>query len=153
MIIFNTDLCRRMKIKTAPLESILTRSEARNWGCEINGTSHVCLVSDGAKSAAICLYSNTNQIVNVIGLRILKMFRKMKECIKYTINYQGGKQWILKFIYSEKATKFCEISTNYLSYVNTASQIGGGFAKFCGLLRICELQKKNMKTAKGQTLS
>ena len=23
----------------------------------------------------------------------------------------------LKFIYSEKATKFCEISTNYLSYV------------------------------------
>ena len=24
---------------------------------------------------------------------------------------------MLKFIYSEKATKFCEISTNYLSYV------------------------------------
>ena len=23
----------------------------------------------------------------------------------------------IKFIYSEKATKFCEISTNYLSYV------------------------------------
>ena len=25
----------------------------------------------------------------------------------------------VKFIYSEKATKFCEISTNYLSYVVT----------------------------------
>ena len=24
---------------------------------------------------------------------------------------------LLKFIYSKKATKFCEISTNYLSYV------------------------------------
>ena len=46
----------------------------------------------------------------------------------------------IKFIYSEKATKFCEISTNYLSYVNTASWlIGGDFAKFCGLLRIYEL--------------
>ena len=49
---------------------------------------------------------------------------------------------ILKFIYSEKATKVCEISTNYLSYVCTASQIiGGDFAKFCGLLRIYELYK------------
>ena len=43
----------------------------------------------------------------------------------------------VKFIYSEKATKFCKISTNYLSYLCTASQIiGGDFAKFCGLLRI-----------------
>ena len=25
--------------------------------------------------------------------------------------------FVVKFIYSEKATKFCEISTNYLSYV------------------------------------
>ena len=27
------------------------------------------------------------------------------------------KFFLLKFIYSEKATKFCEISTNYLTYV------------------------------------
>ena len=48
--------------------------------------------------------------------------------------------FVVKFIYSEKATKFCKISTNYLSYVCTASQIiGGDFAKICGLLRICEL--------------
>ena len=44
---------------------------------------------------------------------------------------------LLKFIYSEKATKFCEISTVDLSYVNSNGQIyGGDFAKFCGLLRI-----------------
>ena len=37
----------------------------------------------------------------------------------------------LKFIYSEKATKLCEISTNYLSYICTASKIiGGDFANF-----------------------
>ena len=41
----------------------------------------------------------------------------------------------VKFIYSEEATNFCEISTVDLSCSN--SQIyGGDFAKFCGLLRI-----------------
>ena len=45
----------------------------------------------------------------------------------------------LKFIYSEKATKFCEISTEDLS-LRSASQIyGGDFAKFCGLLKLYEL--------------
>ena len=68
-------------------------------------------------------------------------------------------------MFSEKTTKFCEISTNYLtsSIVRTfwetlmicsscvcfskspnytASQIiGGDFAKFCGFLRIYELKK------------
>ena len=53
---------------------------------------------------------------------------------------------VLKFIYSEKATKFYEISTNYLSYIYTASQIiGGDFAKFCGLLRIYELYLKRLE--------
>ena len=47
---------------------------------------------------------------------------------------------IVKFIYSEKATKFSEISTVDLSYVSSASQIyGGDFARFGGLLRIYEL--------------
>ena len=43
--------------------------------------------------------------------------------------------WItqLKFIYSEKAAKFCEISTNNLD-----------FAKFFGLLRMYELYLKNI---------
>ena len=46
----------------------------------------------------------------------------------------------LKFICSEKATKFCEISNVDLSYVFSKVQIyGGNFAKFCGLLRIYEL--------------
>ena len=43
-------------------------------------------------------------------------------------------------MYSEKATKFCEISTVDLSYVLSNGQIDSGdFAKFCGLLRIYEL--------------
>ena len=48
--------------------------------------------------------------------------------------------FLIKFIYCEKATKFCEIYTNYIFVLCTASQIiGGDFAKFCGLLRIYEL--------------
>ena len=43
----------------------------------------------------------------------------------------------IKFIYSEKATKFCEISTLLLSDVVLVK--GGDFAKLCGLLRIHEL--------------
>ena len=46
----------------------------------------------------------------------------------------------VKFIYSEKATNFYEISTADLSHVSSNGQIyGGDFAKFCGLLRIYEL--------------
>ena len=40
----------------------------------------------------------------------------------------------LKFIYSEKATKICEISTNYLT--GMAVHNWWRFAKLCGLLRI-----------------
>ena len=52
-------------------------------------------------------------------------------------------QEMLKFIYPQKATKFCKIFTIDLSYVVTGprsnSQIyGGDFAKFCVLLRIYE---------------
>ena len=52
----------------------------------------------------------------------------------------------LKFIYSEKATKFCEISTVDLSYVVNGLIYGGDFAKFCGLLRIYKLYISNMNT-------
>ena len=48
----------------------------------------------------------------------------------------------IKFIYSEKATKFCEISTVDLSYVapiKSTVEILKKFAKFCGLLRVYEL--------------
>ena len=52
--------------------------------------------------------------------------------------------WI-KFIYSEKATKFCEISTNYLIGSTYKGQIiGRDFATFCGLLRIYELYPKKV---------
>ena len=40
----------------------------------------------------------------------------------------------LKFIYSEKATKFCEIFTLLLSYVVPVKSKVKIFAKFCGLL-------------------
>ena len=58
---------------------------------------------------------------------------------------------MVKFIYAEKATKFCEISTADhkilrnlhrrfdLHYIGQI--YGGDFAKFCGLLRIYELYK------------
>ena len=46
----------------------------------------------------------------------------------------------VKFIYSEKSTKFCEIFTLLLSYaVPVKSKLGEGFAKFCGVLRKYEL--------------
>ena len=46
----------------------------------------------------------------------------------------------LKVIYSEKATKFCKIATVDLTVTTYLGQIeGGGFAKFCDLLRIYEL--------------
>ena len=50
---------------------------------------------------------------------------------------RGDAAWhtYIKFIYSEKATKFCEISTVDLSYVVTTVKYGGDFTKFCGLLR------------------
>ena len=52
----------------------------------------------------------------------------------------------LKFIYSEKATNSCEISTVDLSYVVCNGQIyGGDFAKFFGLFRIYELYKLQIK--------
>ena len=44
----------------------------------------------------------------------------------------------LKFIYSEKATKFCEIHRRFdWHYIEQIK--GGDFAKFFGLLRIFEL--------------
>ena len=45
----------------------------------------------------------------------------------------------IKFIYSEKATKFCEISPQLFDWQYIGQIIGGDFAKFCGHLRIYEL--------------
>ena len=44
---------------------------------------------------------------------------------------------LLKFIYSEKATKFCEISTVDLTGIGQI--YAGDIANICGLLRIHEL--------------
>ena len=57
---------------------------------------------------------------------------------------QGGKNYaelVINFIYSEKATKFCETSTVNFSYVVTVKsmvEVSQNF-QFCGLLRIYEL--------------
>ena len=52
----------------------------------------------------------------------------------------------IKFIYSEKATKFCEIFPLLLTTVHTVKSKGEDFAKICGLLRIYELYKtENVK--------
>ena len=46
----------------------------------------------------------------------------------------------VKFIYSEKANNFCEISTVDLTVTKYIGQIyDGDFVKFCGLLRMYEL--------------
>ena len=51
----------------------------------------------------------------------------------------------VNFIYSEKATKFCEISTVDLTGTTYVGQIyGGDFAKFCGLLKTYELQDERI---------
>ena len=52
---------------------------------------------------------------------------------------------MLKFIYSEKATKFCGISIVGLFYIVPVKPkaYGRDFAKFCGLLRIFEFLKKS----------
>ena len=67
---------------------------------------------------------------------LAEKLRKKKEKVGFSFAIERT----VKLIYSEEATEFCEISTNYLSYVLTASQkIGGDFAKFCGLFTIYEL--------------
>ena len=64
------------------------------------------------------------EIDDQIEVRIL--FSKLKYCIWY---------FILKLIYSEKATNFCKISNwHYIEQI-----YGGDFTKFCGLLRLYEL--------------
>ena len=43
---------------------------------------------------------------------------------------------LLKFIYTEKATKFCKIFTLLLTGTTYLGQkLGGDFAQFCGILR------------------
>ena len=47
----------------------------------------------------------------------------------------------LKFMYSEKATKFCEIFPLLLTVRTVCQKKAEYFANFCGLLRIYELYK------------
>ena len=57
---------------------------------------------------------------------------------------RGGMFCHLKFIYSEKATKYFEISLSLLSTgVHSDKSKGGDFAKFCGLLKMYELYYQN----------
>jgi hypothetical protein len=58
--------------------------------------------------------------------------------LKYFSSWQIAAP-LLKVIYSEKATKFCEIFTLLLSYGVPVESEREDFAKFCGHLRIYEL--------------
>ena len=58
--------------------------------------------------------------------------------LKFSLFFKSNIFCLVKFIYSEKATKFCEIFTLLLSYVVLVKK-GEYFAKFCGVLRIYEL--------------
>ena len=46
---------------------------------------------------------------------------------------------MIKFIYSEKATKFCKIATVDFDWHYIEQIYSGDSLKFCGLLRIYEL--------------
>ena len=61
--------------------------------------------------------------------------------MKSHLRYVLGMSWHLKFIHSEKDTKF--LQNHHLRFVRCSNgQIyGGDFAKFCGLLRIYEFYK------------
>ena len=67
----------------------------------------------------------------------------------------------LKFILSEKATKFCEIFTLLLTICTVVKSKVEDFAKFCGLLRIYEvyfprvfkLQFSSFGSTNGQTIN
>ena len=73
----------------------------------------------------------TGLLWKIRGAKYLSLKEKEKSFLRHMY---------VKFIYSEKATKFCEISTVDLTVTTFIGQIyGGDFAKFCGLLRIYEL--------------
>ena len=57
--------------------------------------------------------------------------------LKICQSFDGSAVSISKFIHSEKATKFCEIST--VDVTITINLYAGHFAKVCHLLRIHEL--------------
>ena len=55
----------------------------------------------------------------------------MDLCFSSNSDWKGS-SFNVQFIYSEKATKFCEISTKYLTYIGQI--IGGDFAKLFTIL-------------------
>jgi hypothetical protein len=88
----------------------------------------------------------------IVAIQALKSHKEIGFWHFIAKNNQKKPLWQLsvqrvKFIYSEKATKFCEIFTNSLTgkwhYIGQI--IGGDFVKFCGLLRIWTLQTKVSK--------
>ena len=101
--------------------------------------------------------------VTILGKKLMYVQKKyiLLSAAEQEIFYSKDKIWILrkaypfglllknvsilvKFIYSEKATIFCEISTVDLTTTTYIGQIyGGDFTKLCGLLRIYELYVRN----------
>ena len=51
---------------------------------------------------------------------------------------------LIKFIYSEKATKFCEISTNYLSYVLRVKLLVEILQNFVAFSEYMNFKKENL---------
>ena len=85
------------------------------------------------KSWKFISWKSKNLIANSDPCLMIEL--EFELCIKNKVK-------VLKFIYSEKATKFCTISTVDLTGTtldkSRLGQIcGGEYAKFCGLLRMC----------------
>jgi hypothetical protein len=92
------------------------------------------------------IFNENNELTKILLLNTAQL-------IKYCFCLDSWTSWgkffltkknfcrAVKFIYSEKATKFCEISTADLFYiVPVKSTVDTYFTKFCGLLRIYELK-------------
>ena len=93
--------------------------------CHLNSNKQICvnaLITNYSPMSFFCF------VIDSLALKLVNWRINDKNIIYTTIK-------LLKFIYSEKATKFCK--TFRWQYIGQI--IGGNFAKFCGLLRIYEL--------------
>ena len=94
------------------------------------------------------VWRKTIVILQVVDIPFKKLFRVCKSKIWHPTQ----RFFIVKFIYSENATKFCKIFTlllNVCTVVKSKVKISQNFTKnlpkFCGLLRINELYNIHKK--------
>ena len=140
------DQCAKAKLRCPPLESTCDSSTKATLGCppfftiflgQAVGVTWIRLIL----RVKWHLYHAKVSCIKCHPLCVKGLTSKQQSfCIKILQNKDLLRQLTstatIKFIYSEKATNFCEICTVDWSY---GQIFGGDFSKFCGLLRIYEL--------------